>query len=97
MLPNRSGVRSIGQFPVTRKTFTMFDTLFLAILGTLALGLLAATAFTGALRRRKRDGVERYRRRRHAETHRRTAIRALIFGDRRRKRLTFRPGEREAD
>ena len=74
----------------------MFDTLFLAILGTLALGLLAATALTGTLRRRKRDGGGRGRPRGHAATHRRTAIRALIFGDRRRKRLTFQPGEREA-
>ncbi len=32
----------------------MFNTLFLALLGTLALGLLAAIAFTGALRRSKR-------------------------------------------
>jgi Flp pilus assembly protein TadB len=72
----------------------MFDTLFLAALGALALLLLAASALTGATRRRKRAGAERYMRRRHADTQRRLTIRALVFGDRRRKRLTFRPDER---
>jgi hypothetical protein len=46
----------------------MFDTLFLAALGALALLLLAASALTGATRRRKRAGAERYMRRRHADT-----------------------------
>jgi len=74
----------------------MLDTLFLAALGSLALLVVAATALTGPMRRRKREGAERYMRRRHAETYRRATIRSLIFGDRRRKRLTFRPGDHEA-
>ena len=73
-----------------------FDILFLAALGSLALALLAVAALTGARARRRRAGAERYMRRRHAETRRYRTIRALVFGDRRRKRLTFRPPEEQA-
>ncbi|WP_375273065.1 hypothetical protein [Sphingomonas sp.] len=73
-----------------------FDTLFLAALGSLALAVLAVAALTGTQARRRRAGAERYMRRRHAETRRYRIIRALVFGDRRRKRLTFRPPEEQA-
>lgn len=71
----------------------MFDTLFLSALGALGLLLLAATALAGPRRRRKRAGAERYMRRRHADTRRDRTIRSLVFGDRRRKRITFQSRE----
>lgn len=74
---------------------SQFDTLFLATLGSVALVLLAAIALAGPRHRRKRADIERYMRRRHADTQRRRTIRALIFGDRRHKRISFQPGDRD--
>ncbi len=67
----------------------MVGTLILAVIAAIAFVVVALVALGGPLRRRRRAAIERYMRREHAATRRRRTIRDMVFGHRRRKRITF--------